>query len=278
MKNNLKLSIITINYNNLEGLTRTAKSITKTDNVEWIVIDGGSTDGSVEFIRQIEAQIDTWVSEPDGGIYDAMNKGTSKARGEYLIFMNSGDQFVPGILDTKFLNTLSTDIEYGDCIVTSDHENYALSKQPATLTFQNFYAGCICHQATFIRRSLQLTFPYDANLRLASCRRFFIDAIVFGNASIKYIPTPIAIYDTNGVSTTQKERLLDELDQFIEEYLPAMVVADMKRLKEYDRITSNSSLFSIIRYIHPFAGRKRIFEKLSTILAGIIFGKQENQS
>lgn len=276
MPKDLKLSIITINYNNLEGLRRTSSSIPKLDSTEWIIIDGGSTDGSVDFIQQISDRVDVWVSESDGGIYDAMNKGVDKAKGEYVIFMNSGDQFTADILNTELLNTLHADIEYGDCLVTSDHINFSLSKQPANLTFQNFYAGCICHQSTFIRRTLQTQFLYDSKMRLASCRRFFIDAVVFGAASIQYRPVPIAIYDTNGVSTTQKKRLIEEVDQFIGEYLPPMVIADMKRLKEYDRITYNSALYPILKYIHSFAGRKRLFEIVSTLIAKIIFGKTTN--
>ena len=91
----MKLSIITVNLNNLEGLKKTYESVvcqTFTD-YEWLVIDGGSTDGSREFIEQHQDKFAFWCSEPDKGIYNAMNKGIVRAKGEYLNFMNSGDCF-----------------------------------------------------------------------------------------------------------------------------------------------------------------------------------------
>ena len=92
----MKLSIITVNLNNLEGLKKTYESVvcqTFTD-YEWLVIDGGSTDGSREFIEEHQDKFAYWCSEPDKGIYNAMNKGIVRAKGEYLNFMNSGDYFV----------------------------------------------------------------------------------------------------------------------------------------------------------------------------------------
>lgn len=85
---NQKISIITVNYNNLKGLQRTAESIIRLDyqNFEWIIIDGGSTDGSKAYIEHLNNKLSYWCSEKDKGVYDAMNKGISHAMGEYLIF------------------------------------------------------------------------------------------------------------------------------------------------------------------------------------------------
>ena len=91
----MTISIITINYNNSTGLRKTIQSVIAQtyNNIEYIVIDGGSTDDSKSIIEEYEKDIDFWVSEPDGGIYPAMNKGTSHAHGDYCIYMNSGDTF-----------------------------------------------------------------------------------------------------------------------------------------------------------------------------------------
>ena len=91
----MKFSIISINYNHKEGLIRTIKSVLcqNNDNYEYIIIDGGSSDGSVDVIKDNAANIAYWVSEKDNGVYHAMNKGVAKAKGDYLIFMNSGDCF-----------------------------------------------------------------------------------------------------------------------------------------------------------------------------------------
>ncbi len=92
---NKKLSIITVNYNNLEGLKKTVKSVVDQtwSEFEYLIIDGGSTDGCLEYIKIKENEIDFWISEPDKGVYHAMNKGIQKATGEYVIFLNSGDHF-----------------------------------------------------------------------------------------------------------------------------------------------------------------------------------------
>ena len=91
----MKLTVVTINYNNCKGLEKTLRSVTSqlTPEVEYVVIDGGSTDGSVDLIKRYEKNISFWVSEPDKGIYNAMNKGIAHAKGEYINFMNSGDCF-----------------------------------------------------------------------------------------------------------------------------------------------------------------------------------------
>ena len=114
--NSVKLSIITVNLNNLEGLKKTYESVvcqTFTD-YEWLVIDGGSTDGSREFIEQHQDKFAYWCSESDKGIYNAMNKGIVRAKGEYLNFMNSGDYFVSDkTLAKVFSREINVDILYG---------------------------------------------------------------------------------------------------------------------------------------------------------------------
>src|SRR5574344_2490955 len=114
----MKLSIITINYNNAEGLEKTIKSVinqTFTD-YEYIIIDGGSTDGSTDIIKKYRENIDYWVSESDKGIYKAMNKGITYTHGEYLNFMNSGDCFHSStVLNEVARNFNNTDIIIGRC-------------------------------------------------------------------------------------------------------------------------------------------------------------------
>lgn len=271
----VKLSIITINKDNRYGLELTAQSIVRQKNpgIEWIIVDGNSTDGSVDVIKAFESNINQWISEPDKGIYDAMNKGVHMSSGEYLIFMNSGDQFIDNILSGPLIQELSADIEYGDCMVVESSGLLVLAKQPSELSFQDVYARCICHQSCFIRRSIQIKYPYDTSLRLASCRKFFWDSIIFGQHSIKYHPEAIAIYDTTGVSTTQRAKLLNEVESILPAYIPPALIKDIHRLKEYDRIINNSNIFNILVSIHSFAGKKRIFEKIVTQLARLLFSE-----
>ena len=122
-----KLSIITINYNNFEGLNRTLKSVINQNlkNFEYIVIDGGSTDGSKELIEKYADKISYWVSEPDRGIYHAMNKGIVKASGEYLLFMNSGDLFYNNFILNEVIDDISKyDLIYFDILIRDGNKEY----------------------------------------------------------------------------------------------------------------------------------------------------------
>ena len=259
------ISIITINLNNLEGLKRTANSIIQLHNpaiIEWIVIDGGSTDGSVTYIKSIEKHITYWISEPDKGIYHAMNKGAAVAKGDYLIFMNSGDYFAEGFPNADLFAQLQADVVYGDCIVTEDHQHFRYEAQPEELTLYNFYFGCICHQASFIRREVQLRFPYDERMRYAYCRKFFIESLILNNHSYKYINQPIAVYDANGVSARHKVDLMKEIEEYLQSILPARILQDYAVLREQKRIIDNSSLYPILKRMHPYRGWKKLFEKI----------------
>jgi glycosyltransferase involved in cell wall biosynthesis len=128
----LKLSIITVNYNNLEGLKKTIESVvSQTWQVfEYIVIDGGSTDGSAAYIEAQSVNIDYWVSEPDNGIYNAMNKGIKAATGEYLLFLNSGDDLTDlKALENNQIHLKEEDIIYFDINVIKENSLY-IKKSP----------------------------------------------------------------------------------------------------------------------------------------------------
>lgn len=103
----MKISVITINYNNHDGLKKTIQSVVSQsyNDIEYIIIDGGSTDGSVDLIKEYNDKIDYWISETDNGCYHAMNKGVKVASGEYVIFMNSGDYFYADDIIEYFVNS-----------------------------------------------------------------------------------------------------------------------------------------------------------------------------
>ena len=203
----MKLSIITVNLNNLEGLKKTYESVvcqTFTD-YEWLVIDGGSTDGSREFIEEHQDKFSYWCSEPDKGIYNAMNKGIVRAKGEYLNFMNSGDCFAcEETLAGVFGVPRTADILYGYMMV--GHIN---GQCVASRTMQNriywydLYTNTLPHQASFIRRILfENVGLYDEELKVVSDSRWFAMAILNYNASYEFIPYKIAIFEGRGVCHT----------------------------------------------------------------------------
>lgn len=227
----MKVSVITINYNNKEGLEKTiASTINQTSkDFEFIIIDGASTDGSVEVIKSHTDKIDYWISEPDKGIYNAMNKGIEKADGEYCIFMNSGDCFYSEHVIKDFVH-LSDDSD----IVCGDTWLGRLKESPDEITFNTLYKLSICHQSAFIRTSLMKKYMYDESLKIVADRKFFLQALILENCSYKHINTIIVNYDITGFSA--QNRTLSDLEykQVLEQLVPQRVRIDYGRKKEGD--------------------------------------------
>ena len=203
----MKLSIITVNLNNLEGLKKTYESVvcqTFTD-YEWLVIDGGSTDGSREFIEQHQDKFAYWCSEPDKGIYNAMNKGIVKAKGEYLNFMNSGDCFAcKETLSGVFNKSRKEDILYGYMPIGHIDGNFFPSNaMKDKVCWFDLYSDTFPHQASFIRRTLfDLVGLYDEELKVVSDSRWFAMAILNYGATYKFLPYKIAIFEGKGLCQT----------------------------------------------------------------------------
>lgn len=227
-------SIITINYNNAEGLRQTISSVVCQTNqdFEFIVIDGGSTDESVNIIRSFSDKIDYWVSEKDRGIYHAMNKGVAQAHGVYCIFMNSGDYFYNNsVLELVYESKIREDIVVGKVVINDN--NNLISPPPASgeLTMYHLYSGSIPHQGTFIRTNLLRKNPYDENLRISSDWKFFVQVLIVDNCSIRYLDQYVARYDLDGVSASNPELMRKEKDQVLEDLFPPRVLKDYKRMK-----------------------------------------------
>lgn len=167
------LSVITIVYNNVKDIERTLLSVInqKYDAIEYIVIDGGSTDGTVDIIKKHEEKISKWVSESDKGIYNAMNKGLKMATGDYVLFMNSGDEIYDlNTVSNIFSHEPNADIYYGETeMFNDDWESLGTRrhKVPEKFTWRSFkYGMSISHQAIYIRR--EITEPYDEHYKLSA--------------------------------------------------------------------------------------------------------------
>lgn len=218
MNKHVKLSIITINYNNASGLSDTIKSVVSQncDSLEYIVIDGASTDESVEVIKSYETGIDYWVSEPDRGIYHAMNKGIAKASGEYVLMLNSGDMlFSQDTLQEVVDSKLDKDVVYGDVQFLTDESSYTITF-PDEINFSIFLGHGIHHQSVFIRKKLHDELGlYDETVKITADWRFFLDAFCRFNCSYKHIPIVVSSCPRDGIScdpsfwpAIQKERNL----------------------------------------------------------------------
>lgn len=153
----MKLSVITINYNNAEGLAKTMDSVFRQrfSDFEYIVIDGGSTDGSKDLIVNNQDKIAYWCSEKDSGIYNAMNKGIREASGEYLLFLNSGDFLHDfAVLEDIHPFLSGEDIVYGDLLFVHGDGKEDLFVYPDVLSFEYFLERSLGHPAAFIKRAL----------------------------------------------------------------------------------------------------------------------------
>ena len=215
----MKLSIITINLNNAEGLRKTIESVinqTFTD-FEYIVIDGASTDKSVDILKQYANKITYWISEPDTGIYNAMNKGLQLAKGEYVHFLNSGDFLPDNNVYEKLdeMSEMTADVIYGNRIHIYSEEKQVLSKGLAKsdLSFDDAYRGLIPHSSTLTKRNLFDKYGlFNESFKIVSDTEFFLKAIGLGKCSIEYVDLTISCFDMNGISKNAQTSALCQLE------------------------------------------------------------------
>lgn len=237
----MRYSIITINYNNRDGLIRTIDSVLYLSNkdYEFIIIDGGSTDGSVDVIKQHTKNIAFWVSEKDNGVYHAMNKGVTQAHGDYVIFMNSGDCFHSS-------EALSSVIKYQEDIICGKiikgNSVKPSGHNKPTITLVDLMRGSLPHQALFIKRELLIKHPYDENYKILSDWKFCLEAIVFDNCSFRNVDEIIADYDTSGISTNSNGLLPKERELILQEMFPSRIISDYQRLTPVDDELLDQSL------------------------------------
>jgi glycosyltransferase involved in cell wall biosynthesis len=214
----IRVSVITINKNNSEGLRRTIKSVLgqKFTSYEYIIIDGGSTDGSTDIIKEFSGKISYWISEPDTGIYNAMNKGLKIAKGEYCLFLNSGDTLVDSNILSKVFNAPFTeDIVFGS-VILDGKERKEVFEIPdiSNLTFRHFIKSTIPHPGTFIKRSLfERVGCFNENYRICSDLEFFLVSIFIHGATMRKLPEIISVFDWNGISSMPENALLVEKER-----------------------------------------------------------------
>ncbi len=255
----MKFSIITINYNNFEGLKRTVESVVNQTwkDFEYIIIDGGSTDGSVEYIETQRQYVDYWISEPDKGIYSAMNKGIAKATGEYLLFLNSGDEFYDAeVLESNNLNIHTEDLVYFDIQLISEDQT-KVYKYPELLDYKNFIGGSIGHPTTFIKKELfSKNGNYDESLKIVSDWKFFMTAILKHNCSWRKVNKVLSKFHMDGVSSTNMKLVNEERDAVLKECFPEYLRLHeleffLKQIKK-SRTIKMIQKFGLLRFVNKF--------------------------
>jgi len=256
----MKLSIITVNQNNSSGLKKTCLSVTTQTlkDLEWIIIDGASEDSSVDIIKQYSSHISYWISEPDSGIYNAMNKGIKKATGEYLLFLNSGDYLIhPWTLQEvmdEIKISASADVYFCDTVLNT----YQVLKLPENVGLNFFLDEMINHQNCLIKRELFKTRLYNEDYHILADWHFFLNEILKQNIVFLHIKTNIAVYNMNGISNnsekrrTERKKMLEELNI-------------VKEAKKKERIYFIINIFERIRYILPY-GLYRLIQRFGNYL------------
>ena len=236
----MKLSIITINRNNTAGLDKTMRSVaTQTfKEFEYIVIDGASTDGSVEVIKNLEASFShlRWVSEPDSGIYNAMNKGLRMASGDYIQILNSGDCLAADAVTDRMLAELERhsfpSIFYGNMVKCFPDGRKMCDKGfvGQEITLLGMFTGTLNHNPVYIRRDLFEKYGYyDESLKIVSDWKWYLQAIILGNVRPQYVDMDVTLFDMTGISETNKDLDKEERKRVLEQLFPKNILADYER-------------------------------------------------
>lgn len=260
----MKYSIITINYNNCDGLRRTIESVVNQtcQDFEYIVIDGGSTDGSVEVIKEYADQIDYWVSESDKGIYNAMNKGILQAHGEYLNFMNSGDCFYDKDVLRHIQKDCTEDFFIGMIVNVGEHnEIISYNVKAKQMTMFHFFLSTLPHQGCFIKRKMFDKYGmYDENLNIVADWKFFMDCIVGKNCTYIHSDILIAKCEYRGASNDYTKLIEEKRKTLCEVLLPGVY-------KDYERLSMlGISAYDDVIYISNFQALRVVFSRLVKIM------------
>lgn len=260
----MKISIVTINYNNAEGLRRTLASVAEQSyrDIEHIIIDGGSTDGSVDAIKKyVDANPNRdpffkhaikWVSEKDNGIYNAMNKGIKKATGAYVQILNSGDIFAAADVVERMVAEIEKaeypELLYGNMI----RKNYTTGKldgrsKEVDYSLRQYYSSTMNHDCCYIRRDIYDKYGlYDDTLKIVSDWKWFLQAIGLGQVKPVYVDIDVTIFDCSGISETNLELRKNERRQVLEDVLPPAILAD------YDKHAFDAEQMDRLRKHHMY--------------------------
>jgi len=267
----MKLSVITINYNNLDGLRKTMESVFAQTNkdFEYIVIDGASTDGGAEYIKEHADKLTYWVSEKDSGIYNAMNKGVRAAKGEYVLMLNSGDFFVDEHVVERVLPELDgTDIVQGNILeVRNDDISTAIQNRgygKSDIDWFDVMGGNFLHQASFCRKSLFEKFGYfDESYKMIADTKFFMTCLGFGNASYRYINIDVTNYDMTGISAVLSDKWYklkkEESDRLWHEMYSHRQLdfysINQKKIKLYDKLHRHRWVWYLVMILTRMSNR-----------------------
>jgi glycosyltransferase involved in cell wall biosynthesis len=267
----MKISVVTINYNNAHGLQKTIDSVAAQTYKEFehIIVDGNSHDEGVRIIQDYDyAQrssgqphpVIRWTSEIDKGIYNAMNKGVRMAQGEYVLMLNSGDTLVDERVLERIISELDgTDIVQGNTIEEHDgkrcqNKGYGRSE----ISMCDIIQGKFLHQASFCRRDLFERYGYfDDSYAIVADKKFFINCLGFHDASFKYVDIDVANFDVNGISSATEGpwyvKHEEEYKRMLNELFPKRLKAYMEESREFEELRKHSWISKFTKFLLKIA-------------------------
>lgn len=263
----MNLSIITINYNDAIGLKKTMSSVESQtwQEFEHIIVDGKSTDSSVEVIKSFDYKNLIWLSEEDDGIYNAMNKGIKKSNGKYLLFLNSGDY----LFNENVLLNVQNNFDENNSFICGNmyYENegkLTIRKHPDLLTFSYLIAKTISHPSTFILSSMFDKYGlYNEELKIISDWEFFLKCLGLNGESYKKLDEDITIFNINGISSNEENLSLvkQEKEEVLKKYMPT-VFSNEEDIYIFNHFKETSKRFKYLRVID----KSPFFRKMATAM------------
>lgn len=249
----MKLSIITINFNDRVGLDKTIQSVTNQTfkDFEYIVIDGASTDGSVDVIKKYADRLTHWVSEPDTGIYNAMNKGTRLAQGEYCLYLNSGDFLAADdVLEKAFSHNFVEDIVSCNCLDFDERHEW-LKVPPRNVSLFTFMGGSLPHPTSFIKRDLLNRLGgYNESYRIMSDWCFFLDATIIHNCSYRTLDVLLSKFNCYGISSTSSASETYKAYEYLNNRFPR-IIADYQPYED-------EAVYNVLLWVREYKFLRKI--------------------
>lgn len=273
------MSVITINFNNADGLKKTLESVVNQTwkNFEYLVIDGGSTDGAQKIIEHYKDKIDYSVSEKDKGIYNAMNKGILQAKGKYLLFINSGDCLMDDDVLENARGSLSSDSSFvcGNLYFEIDGQSI-VKEHPEQMTFSYLVSKTVYHPSTFIKKELFNKYGlYNEENKIVSDWEFFFKALGINGETYLKLNQIITNFDMTGVSSMNTEKVKAEKQNAFKKHLP-YIFNNENDSYIFDKFIETNKRFKLLRDIDksPFFRKITTFQLLVTSKLMNIFDKR----
>ena len=282
----MKLSVITINYNNLAGLQKTAQSVISQvyDDFEYIIVDGGSTDGSSELLISLQENalmrglVCKYVSETDRGIYHAMNKGIAMASGDYLHFLNSGDWLLSNDVYKSIFSDLTEDVPilYGNMLKVLANGRRVLDKEVLNLSFHTFYRGSLNQPVYFHSKELfQKYCVFDESFRIVADWKWYFQVVLVEKTPLTYKNVDVALFDMNGISSINKSLDAMERSRYLSEILPTFAIEAfenrLESIEMLDRLKKYRLIYAFIGILERVLFK---YERFSTKLRFIFYHKK----